>query len=147
MLMYVDIWMGLINLFNMSCNFVIAGKTKYWSFIWPLIILINGPFLIFVVILYILRKVYGAISRVSGKTIFGWRLIKWNCKVTFLWQAMCGRQGGSGGTPKLRQNHQSIKTSSTRCVPQNTQNHQNQTHQHHQYRQWEFVTQSMYLDA
>ena len=38
---------------------------------------------------------------------------------------MCGRQGGSGGTPKLRQNHQSIKTSSTRRVPQNTLQHKN----------------------
>ena len=38
----------------------------------------------------------------------------------FFGRAVCGRQGGSETTPKLRQNHQSIKTSSTRrYIPQN----------------------------
>ena len=57
-------------------------------------------------------------------TIFRWCDRKWNCKLTFLRQAMCGRQGGSEETPKLRQNHQSIKTSSTSwLLPQNTLQH------------------------
>ena len=38
----------------------------------------------------------------------------------FFGRAVCGRQGGSETTPKLRQDHQSIKTSSTRrYIPQN----------------------------
>ena len=64
---------------------------------------------------------------------------KWNCKLTFLRQAVCGRQGGSAGTPKLGQNHQSIKTSSTRRVPQNTQNHQNAT------LQFNIIVESLFL--